>query len=74
VASGGSVVVFAMDNVHHQQELPTSYDTVGDPWGPGWGGGWGWGQLSQSRWVRAGRVRHRHHYQLAGGEPGDRPF
>ncbi len=43
VASGGSVVVFAKDNVHNQQESQTSYDTLGEPWGPGWGGGWGWG-------------------------------
>lgn len=43
VPTGGSVVVFAKDNVHNQQEVQTSYDNMGDPWGPGWGGGWGWG-------------------------------
>jgi hypothetical protein len=42
--SGGSVTVFATDNVHDQQEAQTFYDNLGGGWGGGWGwGGWGWG-------------------------------
>jgi hypothetical protein len=37
--TGGSVTVFATDNVHDQQEIQTMYDGLGG----GWGGGWGWG-------------------------------
>lgn len=44
VDSGGSVMVFATDNVHNQQELETTYNGFGGGWGFGWGwGGWGWG-------------------------------
>jgi hypothetical protein len=45
VPSGGSVMVFATDNVHNQQELQTMYDGLGGGWGGGWGWGprWGWG-------------------------------
>ena len=44
VPSGGSVVVFATDSVHNQQEIQTMYDGLGGGWGGGWGwGGWGWG-------------------------------
>jgi Domain of unknown function (DUF4136) len=42
--SGGSVTVFATDNLHNQKETQTMYDGVGGGWGGGWGwGGWGWG-------------------------------
>jgi hypothetical protein len=42
--SGGSVMVFATDNIHDQQEVQTMYDNIGAGWGGGWGwGGWGWG-------------------------------
>ena len=42
--TGGSVTVFATDNVHDQQEVQTFYDNMGLGWGGGWGwGGWGWG-------------------------------
>jgi hypothetical protein len=45
-ASGGSVVIFATDNVHNQKEVQTMYDGLGAGWGGGWGwGGWGWGGL-----------------------------
>jgi hypothetical protein len=37
--TGGSVTVFATDNIHDQQEVQTMYDNMG----AGWGGGWGWG-------------------------------
>jgi hypothetical protein len=40
VPSGGSVTVFATDNIKNQQEMQTMYDG----WGGGWGGGWGWGR------------------------------
>src|ERR1700748_1979948 len=46
--SGGSVTVFATDNVHDQQEIQTVYQGRGGAgggrwcWG-GWGGGGGWG-------------------------------
>jgi|ERR1700733_407682 hypothetical protein len=44
VASGGSVTVFATDNLHNQKETQTMYDNLGGGWGGGWGwGGWGWG-------------------------------
>lgn len=44
VPSGGSVMVFATDNIHNQQEVQTMYDGLGDGWGGGWGWrGWGWG-------------------------------
>ena len=36
--SGGEATVFATGEIHHQQELQTTYDSFG----PGWGG-WGWG-------------------------------
>ncbi len=43
VPTGGSVSVFATDNIHNQQEVQTMYDNLGDGWGWGWGwGGWGW--------------------------------
>lgn len=42
--SGGSVTIFATDNLHNQQETQTMYNGLGGgPWGGGWGGGWGWG-------------------------------
>ena len=42
--SGGSVTVFATDNVHNHQETQTFYNGFGGGWGGGWGwGGWGWG-------------------------------
>src|SRR6202046_624092 len=42
--TGGSVTVFATDNIHDQQEIQTMYDGLGGGWGGGWGwGGWGWG-------------------------------
>ena len=37
--TGGSVTVFATDNIHNQQQVQTMYDNIGG----GWGGGWGWG-------------------------------
>lgn len=41
--SGGSVTIFATDNVHDQQQVQTMYDNLGGGWGGGWGwGGWGW--------------------------------
>jgi hypothetical protein len=44
VPSGGSVTVFATDNLHNQKETQTMYDGLGGGWGGGWGwGGWGWG-------------------------------
>jgi Domain of unknown function (DUF4136) len=44
VPSGGSVTVFASDNLHNQKETQTMYDGFGGGWGGGWGwGGWGWG-------------------------------
>jgi hypothetical protein len=44
VATGGSVTVFATDNIHDQQEVQTMYDNMGGGWGGGWGWrGWGWG-------------------------------
>jgi Domain of unknown function (DUF4136) len=43
VPSGGSVTVFATDNIHNQKEVQTMYDGLGGGWGGGWGwGGWGW--------------------------------
>jgi Domain of unknown function (DUF4136) len=42
--TGGTVTVFATDNIHNQQEVQTMYDNLGGGWGGGWGwGGWGWG-------------------------------
>src|ERR1700678_2721679 len=42
--TGGSVSVFATDNLHNQKETQTMYDNFGGGWGGGWGwGGWGWG-------------------------------
>ena len=42
--TGGSVTVFATDNIHNQQEVQTMYDNLGAGWGWGWGwDGWGWG-------------------------------
>jgi Domain of unknown function (DUF4136) len=42
--TGGSVTVFATDNIHDQQQVQTMYDNMGGGWGGGWGwGGWGWG-------------------------------
>ena len=42
--SGGTVTVFASDNLHNQKETQTMYDGIGGGWGGGWGwGGWGWG-------------------------------
>jgi Domain of unknown function (DUF4136) len=43
VSSGGSVTIFASDNLHNQQETQTMYDNLGGGWGTGWGAGWGWG-------------------------------
>jgi Domain of unknown function (DUF4136) len=43
VPSGGSVTIFANDNLHNQQETQTMYDNLGGGWGGGWGAGWGWG-------------------------------
>jgi hypothetical protein len=44
IPTGGSVTVFATDNIHNQQEVQTMYDNMGIGWGGGWGwGGWGWG-------------------------------
>jgi Domain of unknown function (DUF4136) len=43
VPSGGSVTIFASDNLHNQQETQTMYDNLGGGWGGGWGAGWGWG-------------------------------
>jgi hypothetical protein len=43
VPSGGSVAIFATDNLHNQKETQTMYDGLGGGWGSGWGGGWGWG-------------------------------
>jgi hypothetical protein len=44
IPTGGSVTVFATDNIHDQQEVQTMYDNMGAGWGGGWGwGGWGWG-------------------------------
>ncbi len=44
VPSGGSVTIFATDNIHNQKEVQTMYDGLGGGWGGGWGwGGWGWG-------------------------------
>src|SRR5271154_3466515 len=44
VPSGGSVTIFASDNLHNQKETQTMYDGFGGGWGVGWGwGGWGWG-------------------------------
>jgi hypothetical protein len=41
---GGSVTIFATDNIHDQQQVQTMYDNMGSGWGGGWGwGGWGWG-------------------------------
>ena len=37
--SGGSVTLFARDNVKNEQETENLYTGVGG----GWGGGWGWG-------------------------------
>ena len=36
--TGGSVTIFATDNIHDQKEIQTMYDGLGG----GWGGGWGW--------------------------------
>jgi hypothetical protein len=42
--TGGSVTVFATDNIHDQKQIQTMYDGLGGGWGGGWGwGGWGWG-------------------------------
>ena len=42
--TGGSVTIFATDNIHDQKEIQTMYDGLGGGWGGGWGwGGWGWG-------------------------------
>jgi Domain of unknown function (DUF4136) len=42
--TGGSVTVFATDNIHDQQQVQTMYDNMGGGWGGGWGWrGWGWG-------------------------------
>jgi hypothetical protein len=42
--TGGSITIFATDNIHNQQEVQTMYDNLGAGWGWGWGwGGWGWG-------------------------------
>jgi hypothetical protein len=44
VPSGGSVTIFATDNVHNQKEVETMYNGLGGGWGGGWGWGrWGWG-------------------------------
>ncbi len=43
VPTGGSVTIFATDNLHNQKETQTMYSGLGGDWGPGWGGGWGWG-------------------------------
>jgi hypothetical protein len=41
--SGGTVTVFATDQIHNQQELQTMYDGFGGGWGLGWGWrSWGW--------------------------------
>ena len=39
VPSGGSVTIFATDNMHNQQETQTFYDNLGGGWGGGWGAG-----------------------------------
>ena len=36
--TGGSITIFATDNIHNQQEVQTMYDNLGGGWG--WGGGW----------------------------------
>jgi Domain of unknown function (DUF4136) len=36
--TGGSVTVFATDNIHDQQQVQTMYDNMGGGWGRGWGG------------------------------------
>jgi Domain of unknown function (DUF4136) len=36
--TGGSVTVFATDNIHDQQQVQTMYDNMGGGWGGGWGG------------------------------------
>jgi Domain of unknown function (DUF4136) len=42
--TGGSVTIFATDNIHDQKQVQTMYDNMGGGWGGGWGwGGWGWG-------------------------------
>jgi hypothetical protein len=33
--TGGSVTVFATDNIHDQQEIETMYDGLGGGWGGG---------------------------------------
>ncbi len=44
VPTGGSVTIFATDNVTSQKQVQTMYDGLGGGWGRGWGwGGWGWG-------------------------------
>jgi uncharacterized protein DUF4136 len=44
VQSGGNAKIFAVGNVHNQQEVQTLYDNMGPGWGAGWGwGSWGWG-------------------------------
>jgi hypothetical protein len=44
VPTGGSVTIFATDNVHNQKQVQTYYDGIGGGWGGGWGWrGWGWG-------------------------------
>ncbi|MBV8632661.1 MAG: DUF4136 domain-containing protein [Silvibacterium sp.] len=44
VATGGSVTIFCVDNLHNQKETQTMYDGFGGGWGGGWGwGAWGWG-------------------------------
>lgn len=52
--SGGSVTIFATDNLHTQKETETMYDNLGGGWGGGWGwGGWGWGMGSPGGFVDA---------------------
>jgi len=69
--TGGSVTVFATDNIHDQKEIQTMYDGLGGGWGGGWGGGgWGWG-----RWLGTGfRNRSVHHDddESERRQPGDR--
>ena len=39
VPSGGAATIVATGSVKNEQELETTYDSMGG----GWGGGWGWG-------------------------------
>ncbi len=41
VPSGGQTTVFATGNIKNEQQLETTYDSLGG----GWGGGWGYGRF-----------------------------